>query len=93
MSANANNSEYTLKHLRDRAERFQDEVSKLKALDYLLSSSTDDSLRELSWLISPIAISLNEIREEMMEFFYTQHTEVTTKAKSDKKAKPESVNV
>lgn len=93
MSAKTNNSEPTLNHLRHRAEQFKDEVSKLKALDYLLSSCTDDGFRELSYLISPIATSLNEIQEEMMEIFYTKYLEITTKTESDKKAKAEAANV
>jgi hypothetical protein len=85
-------SKATISHFRDRVERLQDEISRLKVLDSLLTSSTNREISELAWLTSPIASNLEAIQSELMDFFYTTGLEITTKAKTDKPAKLEAVN-
>lgn len=73
--------------IKDRLERLQDEIQRLKAFDYLLTNSTNHEISELAWLVEPIATNMAEIQEELMEFSSTKGLAITTQTK------PESVNV
>ena len=72
-----------ISHVRDRLERLQDEIQRLKALDYLLTNSTNHEVSELAWLVEPIAANLAAIQEEIMEFSMTKGLAITTPAKPE----------
>ncbi len=65
----AEDSEKQLSHLRDKIERFQDEISKLKALDFLLAGNQSSEFSEISWLISPVVANLTTIHDDLSQFF------------------------
>jgi hypothetical protein len=79
----SDDSKRTINHIRERLERLQDEVSRLKALDYLLTSSSNEEIRELAWLIEPIATNMAAIQEELMEFSSTKGLAITTQTKAE----------
>jgi archaellum component FlaC len=79
----SDDSKRTINHIRERLERLQDEVSRLKALDYLLTSSSNEEIRELAWLIEPIATNMAAIQEELMVFSSTKGLAITTQTKAE----------
>jgi hypothetical protein len=85
-------SNRTISHIQDRLERLQDEILRLKTLDYLLASSSTREIRELSWLVEPIAKNMAEIQDELMQFSSAKGLAITTKAESEKPTKPEADN-
>lgn len=76
-------SEKRISHVRDRLERLQDEIQRLKALDYLLTNSVNREVSELAWLVEPIAANMAAIQEEIMEFSITKGLAITTPAKQE----------
>lgn len=79
----SDDSKRTINHIRERLERLQDEVSRLKALDFLLTSSSNEEIRELAWLIEPIATNMAAIQEELMEFSSIKGLAITTQTKAE----------
>ncbi|QPK65162.1 hypothetical protein IVG45_09615 [Methylomonas sp. LL1] len=75
-----------ISHINYRLERLQDEIQRLKALDYLLTNSTNHEISELAWLVEPIAANMAAIQEELMDFSMTKGLAITTQTK------PEAVN-
>jgi len=73
-------SDQQVSHLRGRLERFLDEICRLKSLDSLLSGNTNNEIRELAWLTSPIASNLEAIQEELSAFFYSDGLAIGRKA-------------
>lgn len=76
----AEDSDQQVSHLRDRLERLLDEICRLKSLDLLLSGNTNNDIKELAWLTSPIASNLEAIQEELAEFFYSDGLAIGRKA-------------
>ncbi|WAR43728.1 hypothetical protein [Methylomonas rapida] len=72
-----------ISHVRGRLERLQDEIQRLKALDYLLTNSTNHEVSELAWLVEPIAANLAALQEEIMEFSRTKGLAITTTVKPE----------
>jgi hypothetical protein len=79
----SDDSKRTINHIRERLERLQDEVSRLKAMDFLLTSSSNEEIRELAWLIEPIATNMAAIQEELMEFSSIKGLAITTQTKAE----------
>lgn len=77
------NSAHTISHIRDQLERLQDEILRLKALDYLLTNSRNSEVSELAWLVQPIAANMAVIQEELMEFSMTKGLAITTQTKAE----------
>lgn len=67
-----------ISHAKDRLERLLDEISRLEALDYLMTSSTNKEIRELAWLVEPIATNMAAIQEELMAFSSKKGLAITT---------------
>lgn len=76
-------SEKRISAVKDRLERLQDEIQRLKALDYLLTNSVNREVSELAWLVEPIATNLAALQEEIMEFSRTKGLAITTTAKPE----------
>lgn len=76
-------SEKRIRQVCDRLERFQDEIQRLKAFDYLLTNSVNREVSELAWLVEPIATNLAALQEEIMEFSRTKGLAITTTVKPE----------
>lgn len=79
----ADDSALVITHIKDRLERLQDEIQRLKALDYLLTNNTNHEISELAWLVEPIATNMAAIQEEPMEFASTKGLAITTQIKAE----------